>query len=194
MRRSRAWKVMNIMKLHSFLLGVLPAALLLLSPEAQADEVVILTDNTKIVAKVEHFYDGMLTLKLPGGTAMQLPVAKVKRIEFQLPKPRPEFATPQKAFDRLRKAALKGDLETYIDCHSAYYQMFLGHQVSISTPKKFASRLKQEWGAIQLEVLETKVENDTAVMKVRRKQGDNAQDGEMRFVKENNEWKMILPL
>ena len=33
-----------------------------------------------------------------------------------------------------------------------------------------------------------------AVIKVRRKQGNDSQDGELRFVRENNEWKMILPL
>ncbi len=164
------------------------------SASAAADETVYLLDNTKIVGKVLHYYDGLLSVRVPGGSTMKLPVTKVKKIQFKMPKPRAAFSTPRKAFDRLRKAALKGDLETYIDCHSAYYQMFLNHQVVMATPAKFLKRLKKEWGNIQLEVLGVKVKGKTALMKVRRKQGEQSQEGEMRFVKENGEWKMILPL
>ena len=170
------------------------AATLGLSSHASADEAVFLLDNTKIVGKVLHYYDGLLTIQVPGGSTMKLPVTKVKKIQFALPKARATFSTPRKAFDLMRKAALKADLQTYIDCHSAYYQMFLNHQVAMATPKKFIKRLKKEWGDIQLEVLGVEVKGKTALMKVRRKQGGKSQEGEMRFVKENGEWKMILPL
>ena len=162
--------------------------------QASADEAVFLLDNTKIVGKILHYYDGLLTVQVPGGSTMKLPVTKVKKVQFKLPKSRAEFSTPRKAFDRLRKAALKADLQNYIDCHSAYYQMFLNHQVAMATPAKFVKRLKKEWGNIQLEVLGVEIKGKTALMKVRRKQGGKSQEGEMRFVKENGEWKMILPL
>ena len=183
------------MKINSLLTALVILAVTLGgATRAAADEAVYLLDNTKIVGKVLHYYDGLLTLRVPGGSTMKLPVTKVKKVEFSLPKPRADFSTPRKAFDRLRKAALKADLETYIDCHSAYYQMFLNHQVAMATPSKFVKRLKKEWGNIQLEVLDVKVKGKTALMKVRRKQDGQSQEGEMRFVKENGEWKMILPL
>ena len=72
--------------------------------------------------------------------------------------------------------------------------MFLNHQVELATPPKFVARLKKEWGNVQLEVLDTKVKGNTAVMKVRRSKSGDSQEGELRFVNENGEWKMILPI
>ncbi len=166
----------------------------LVARSATADETIQLVDKTKIVGTLTHYYDGVLHVRLPSGTTIQLPAAKVQQVIFKLPKPRGEFATPAKAFDRLRKAALKGDIAGYVDCHSAYYQMFLNHQVAMAKPGEFAARLKKEWSAVDLEVVGTTQKGDTAVMKVRRKKGSESEEGEMRFVKENGEWKMILPL
>jgi hypothetical protein len=167
---------------------------LLLPATASADETVQLVDKTKIVGKLLHFYEGVLSLKLPNGTTLQLPVSKVQQVIFKMPKPRPELSTPQKTFERMRKAALKADVAGYVDCHSAYYQMFLGHQIELAKPGQFAARLKKEWGSVQLEVTGTDVKGDTAVMKVKRKTDKESQEGELRFVRENSEWKMILPL
>jgi len=161
---------------------------------AGADETIQLVDKTKIVGSLLHYYDGVLHVKLPNGTTLQLPSSKVAQVIFKMPKPRGEFSTPAKTFERLRKAALKPDLGTYVDCHSAYYQMFLNHQISMAKPEEFAARLKKEWGGIQLEIVGTTTKGDTAVMKVRRKKGADSEEGELRFVKENGEWKMILPL
>jgi hypothetical protein len=161
---------------------------------AAADETIQLVDKTKIVGSLVHYFDGVLHLRLPNGTTMQIPASKVQTVLFKLPKPRAEFSSPAKTFELLRKAALRGDLAAYVDCHSAYYQMFLNHQISITKPEDFTSRLKKEWGGIQLEVVGTTVKGDTAVMKVRRKKGSDSEEGELRFLKENSEWKMILPL
>ena len=170
-------------------------AMHLVSPgAARADETIYLLDKTKIVGKLVHFYEGILTVRLPNGTKLQLPRGKVSRVQFKLPRPRPALSTPTKTFKRMRKAALKGDLSTYIDCHSAYYQMFLNHQVALMKPNKFIKRLKKEYGSAQIKVLKTKIKKGTAVVTVRRTKGADSQDGELRFVKENNEWKMILPL
>jgi hypothetical protein len=153
-----------------------------------------LVDKTKIVGKLLHYYDGVLTVELPNKTRMKLPSSKVRRVQFKLPPPRKALSTPQKSFERLRKAALKGDLTTYVDCHSAYYQMFLHHQVELATPRKFVKRLKKEWGGVQLTVIGTTIKGHTAVMKIRRQKGEDSQQGELRFINENKEWKMILPL
>jgi len=168
--------------------------LLLVPGQTLADETIQLIDKTKIIGTLVHYYDGVLHVRLPNGSSLQLPASKVQQVIFKLPKPRPELSTPAKTFDRLRKAALKNDRATYVDCHSAYYQMFLNHQISIAKPDEFGKRLKKEWGDIQLEVVSSTTKGETAVMKVRRKKGTESEEGEMRFVRENGEWKMILPL
>ncbi|MBK6849206.1 MAG: hypothetical protein IPG96_17295 [Proteobacteria bacterium] len=180
-------------------MGTLPMALALLAglagvPAAHADDAVELLDKTRLIGQLVHYYEGMLTLRLPNGTLVHLPREKVARIAFQLPKPRAELATPEKAFARLRAAGLKGDLDTYIDAHSAYYQMLLGQQVAQATPEKFRAQLKQEWSNVQLEIVGTEIKGDSAVLKIRRSGGSQADEGELRFLKENSEWKMILPL
>lgn len=176
--------------MHRIVLG-----LALLVPQlALADDMISLVDNTKIVGTLVHYYDGVLTVQLPNGAKMQLPQSKVKQVTFQLPKPRPAFSTPRKTFDRMRKAALRGDLDTYIDAHSAYYQMFLNHQIAQSKPGEFRKRLQEEWGNVQLEIVGVSIDKGMATMKVRRHNGSQSQEGEFRFVKENGEWKMILPL
>lgn len=180
-------RILKFVLVSSILAVVLPG-------RAQGDEIIHLIDKTKLVAKLLHYYDGMLTIKLPNGTKMKLPGSKVHRIQFKLPKARPQYSTPKKTFELMRKAALKGDLESYVAAHSTYYQMYLNHQVMMHTPKKFTKRLKKEWGDIQLEVMGVKTKGGTAVMKVSRSKGTDSQEGELRFVKENNEWKMILPL
>jgi hypothetical protein len=169
---------------------------LLVLPQAQAraDEAIYLLDKTKVIGQFLHYYDGVATVELPNGTKMRLPIAKIRKVEFALPKPRSALSTPRKSFTRLRKAALRGDLETYIDSHSTYYQMVLNHQVQVATPKKFIRELKKEWGSAQLDVIGSEVKGAMAVLKVRRRQGGESQEGELRFVKENKEWKMILPL
>jgi hypothetical protein len=161
---------------------------------AAADETILLVDRTKIVGTLTHYFDGVLHVRLPSGTTIQLPASKVREIQFKMPKARPELSTPAKTFERMRKAALRGDLATYVDCHSAYYQMFLNHRIASAKPGEFAAQLKKELGSATLEIAGTKEKGDTAVMKVRRKKGSESEEGEMRFVKENGEWKMILPL
>lgn len=173
---------------------ILLASSLVAEPRSYAEEVFELLDGTKLIGTLVHFYEGTFSIRLPNGSTLQLPTAKIKQIHLKLPPARKELGTPQKTFDRLRQAALKGDLETYVDCHSVYYQMFLSHQISMNKPAEFTKRLKSEWGSTALEVIGTSVTGNTAVMKVRRKNDKDSQEGELRFLKENNEWKMILPL
>jgi hypothetical protein len=180
--------------MQRILLTILPLCLVSHPGRAAGDEMIRLVDNTKIVGTLLHYYDGVLTVKLPNGTDLKLPSAKVREIKFKLAKPRPALSTPRKTYDRLRKAALKGDLAAYLDCHSTYYQMFLSHQVELATPAKFIKRLKKEWGDVQLQVMGVQTKGNTAIMKVKRTQGGDSQEGELRFIKENGEWKMILPL
>lgn len=161
---------------------------------AHGDQTFQLLDKTKIVGKFLHYYEGVISIQLPNGTKMQLPDSKVRQIKFKMPKARKAFSSPSKTFKRMKKMAHKGDLEGYIDCHSAYYQMFLGQQISMLTPAKFKKRLKKEWGSVKLKIVKTSIKGGTAVMKVRRQGGDDKSEGELRFVLENNEWKMILPL
>lgn len=174
------------------LIGLLSISFL--SIRANADHMIELLDKTKITGRILHYYDGMLTLKVANGSKMSLPQAKIRAIHFALPKARKILSTPEKAFKRLREAALKGDITAYIDTHSTYYQMLINHQIAMASPKKFRQQLKKQWGEVQLKIIKTKRKGSMATMKVRSQKNGQTQDGEFHFVRENGEWKMILPL
>ena len=110
-------------KLHALALASFAAGLFAAARPARA-EVIELIDKTKMNAKIVHYYDGVYTVETQGNT-VKLPKDKIKSITFQLPAPRAEFSTPEKTFDRWRKALSDGDLEKAIDCYALMYQGML---------------------------------------------------------------------
>ena len=100
---------------------VLGAALLAAGARAETIELV---DKTKLNAKIIHYYDGVYTVEANGQT-MKLPKEKIRSISFQLPPARPEFSTPEKTFERWRKALVEGAGEKAIDCYALMYQGML---------------------------------------------------------------------
>ena len=66
-------------------------------------ETIELVDKTKLNARIIHFYDGVYTVEANGQT-IKLPKEKIRAISFQLPPARTEFSTPEKTFERWRKA------------------------------------------------------------------------------------------
>ena len=88
------------------LTGTFIAAAIVVSGVARA-EVIELVDKTKMNGKIVHFYDGVYTVEANGQT-VKLPKDKIRSISFQLPPSRPEFSTPEKTFERWRKALSEG--------------------------------------------------------------------------------------
>lgn len=170
------------------------ATLLATPTTARADQAVVLSDGSTITGKLLHFYDGVLTLRVAGGQRVRLPSSKVKAVRFKLPAPRAALATPRGAFKRMRVAALKGDLPTYVDSYATTYQMLLSHQISLATPKRFRAQLHKQWAGAQLEIVRAKIQGKTAKLVVRRREGGRSTEGALHFVRENREWKMVLPL
>src|SRR6478672_4886534 len=105
------------------------AATLLAAPVARA-EVIELLDKTKLNAKIVHYYDGVYTVEANGQT-VKLPREKIRNISFQLPPARPEFSTPEKTFERWRKALSDGSAERVIDCYALVYQGMLASQMGL---------------------------------------------------------------
>jgi hypothetical protein len=163
-------------------------AILFVAAPARADEVVQLVDNTKIVGKLLHYYDGIVVIQADGKD-MQLPREKVKSITFKLPPARPELGTPEKTFERWRKAVAQNDAQTMIDCYSLMYQGMLAQQLSQSGEDEF-KKMQKEIGATRFQLKGAKVEGDGAVLKVVRQKGEDIETADVRFVKENGEWKM----
>jgi hypothetical protein len=165
------------------LMGALPAGV------ARA-EIIELVDKTKLNAKIVHYYDGVFTLETSGNT-VKLPREKVKSIAFQLPAARPEFSSVEKTFDRWRKALNDGDLEKMIDCYALMYQGFLASQVGGSN--EGIKKMQKELEGWKFEVKGSSVKGESATLKVLRKKGEESDTGEIAFVKENGEWKMLPP-
>ena len=77
-------------------------------------EIIELVDKTKMHGKILHYYDGVFSIE-SGGNTVKLPREKVKSIQFDLPKPRAEFSTAEKTFERWKKSMKDGEMEKVID-------------------------------------------------------------------------------
>lgn len=158
---------------------------------AQA-EVLTLADNTQVMGKLTHYYDGIIVVETTGGQKLELPKERVKLISFKLPPSRPEFSTPEKTFDRWRTAMLKGEVAKAIDCYSLMYQGMVQQQMAQS-PDNFKQAQKDLEG-VQFEFKGSTFQNQgemrLATLKVRRTKTENVQTDEIHLVLENGEWKM----
>ena len=157
-------------------------------------EVIELVDKTKMNAKIIHFYDGVYTLEANGQT-VKLPKEKIRSISFQLPPARPEFATPEKTFERWRKALTEGAVEKVIDCYALMYQGMLANQMGLGGQQQAdgVKKMQKEIEGTKFEIKGSSTKGETATLKVQRKKGDDSDTGEIAFVKENGEWKMLPP-
>src|SRR5258708_26744908 len=109
--------------------GAASAVLAAVAAGARAD-VIELVDKTKMNGKIIHYYDGVFTVEASGQT-VKLPKEKIRTISFQLPPARPEFSTPEKTFERWRKALTEGAADKVIDCYALMYQGMLANQMGL---------------------------------------------------------------
>jgi hypothetical protein len=163
----------------------------LLAASARA-ETIELVDKTKLNAKIIHYYDGVYTVEA-NGQPMKLPKEKIRSISFQLPAPRPEFSTPDKTFERWRKALVEGAGEKAIDCYALMYQGMLATQMGLGQAQEGIKKMQKEFEGTKFQIKESKIKGETATLKVLRQKGDESDTGEVAFVRENGEWKMLPP-
>ena len=171
---------------------LLVAALLaaaLWAPGARA-EVFEFLDKTKMNGKLIHFYDGVFTVETQGQT-VKVPKEKIKSVSFQLPPARAEFSTPEKTFERWRKALAEGNMEKVIDCYGLMYQGMLATQMGQATES--LKKMQKEVEGTKFSIKSSVVKGETATLKVTRQKGDESDTGDVVFVRENGEWKMLPP-
>jgi hypothetical protein len=155
-------------------------------------ETIELVDKTKLNAKIIHYYDGVFTVEANGQT-MKLPREKIRSIGFQTPPARAEFSTPEKTFERWRKALVDGDAERVIDSYALMYQGMLATQMGLGQTQDGIKKMQKEIAGTKFQIKESKTKGDTATLKVLRQKGDESDTGEVAFVRENGEWKMLPP-
>jgi len=170
--------------------AALAAALLCAAALPARAEVIELLDKTKLNAKIIHFYDGVYTVDV-GGQTQKLPKEKIKSISFTLPPARPEFATPEKTFERWRKALTEGAMDRVIDCYALMYQGMLASQMGQANDA--VKKMQKEIEGTKFQIKGSSVKGDSATLKVARQKGDDTDTGEVAFVRENGEWKMLPP-
>ena len=163
-----------------------------LAAQAARAEVIELVDKTKLNAKIVHYYDGVYTVEANGQT-VKLPREKIRAISFQLPPARPEFSTPEKTFERWKKALTEGAAEKVIDCYALMYQGMLANQMGLGQPEGGIKKMQKELEGTKFQIKGSSNKGDTATLKVFRQKGDESDTGEVAFVKENGEWKMLPP-
>lgn len=155
-------------------------------------ETIELVDKTKLSAKIIHYYDGVYTVETNGQT-MKLPKEKIRAISFQLPPARPEFSTPEKTFERWRKALADGAVEKVIDCYALMYQGMLAQQMGLGDAQGGLKKMQKEFEGTKFQIKGSSTKGETATLKVLRQKGDESDTGEIAFVRENGEWKMLPP-
>jgi hypothetical protein len=173
-------------------LTALAAIAMTLAAGAARGEVIELVDKTKMNAKIIHYYDGVYTVETNGQT-VKLPREKIRAISFQLPPARQEFSTPEKTFERWRKALAEGATEKVIDCYALMYQGMLATQMGLGQAEGGLKKMQKELEGTKFEIKGSSNKGDTATLKVFRQKGDESDSGEIAFVKENGEWKMLPP-
>jgi hypothetical protein len=175
-------------KNYARILFFIPIAFCLSRPATA--EVIELIDKTKMTAKVIHFYDGVYSVESQGQT-LKIPKEKIRTITFQMPTPRPEFATPEKTFERWRKALAEGNLERVIDCYALVFQGMLSMQLGqVSDGLK---KMQKEIEGTKFSLKGSSIKADSATLKVTRQKGEESETVDIPFVRENNEWKMLPP-
>ena len=158
-------------------------------------EVVTLLDNTRIYGQLIHYFDGELTVKTANGVRVKLPAAKVKSIRFKLPKPKKVFSTPTKTFNRWKQSLLKGKLAQHIECYAMMYQMMMTNMIGGMSKAEFGKMIKGH-RSTRYVIKGTRYKGkNLAFLKVaaRLPGQTKAQLGELLFVKENREWKLVPP-
>jgi len=155
-------------------------------------ETIELVDKTKLNARIIHYYDGVFTVETNGQT-MKLPREKIRSIGFQAPPARAEFSTPEKTFERWRKALIEGAAERVIDCYALMYQGMLATQMGLGQTQDGIKKMQKEIEGTKFQIKESKTKGETATLKVLRQKGDESDTGEVAFVRENGEWKMLPP-
>lgn len=171
-------------------LPIFSLALAAMAPAAaRADEVIQLLDGTKISGRLVHYYDGVFTFAA-GGQEMKLPREKIRSLAFDLPAPRQELGTPEKTFERWKAAVAKGDLPTVLDCYALMVQGLIAQQMQGGPGDDEFAKMRDDVKNTTFKVQKATVKGDTATLKVVRQKGDDIQTAELRFVRENGEWKM----
>jgi len=158
-------------------------------PLARA-EVIELIDKTKMNGKLVHYYDGVFTVETQGQN-MKIPRDKVKNISFQVVPARPEFSTPEKTFERWRKALAEGNMEKVIDCYALLYQGLLATQMGQAADS--LKKMQKEVEDTKFTIKSSTIKGDTATLKITRQKGDESDTGDVVFTRENGEWKMLPP-
>jgi hypothetical protein len=153
-------------------------------------EVIQLVDKTKMNAKIIHYYDGVYSVETQGGT-IKIPKEKIRSITFQMPAPRAEFSTPEKTFERWRKALTEGSLDKVVDCYALMFQGMLAMQLNqVSDGLK---KMQKEIEGTKFTLKGASIKGDNATLKVTRQKGDDQETVDIPFVRENSEWKMLPP-
>jgi Domain of unknown function (DUF4878) len=173
-------------------LGLLALGAVLLMALPTRAEVIELVDKTKLNGRVVHYYDGVYSVEANGQT-IKLPKEKIRSISFTLPPARPEFSTPEKTFERWRKALAEGAVEKVIESYALMYQGMLATQMGLGDAQGGLKKMQKEIEGTKFQIKGSTTKGDTATLKVLRQKGDESDTGEIAFVKENGEWKMLPP-
>jgi len=159
--------------------------------EAQA-AVIELLDESKFSGDIVHFYDGVFSIQ-SGGEIIKVPRDKIRGIVFDLPPARAEFASPEKTFSHWLAAMQAGDVRGFIDCYALMYQGLLAAQLGDEANAIETMKRQLETTTFTVEGVTLGDAPSRATLRVLRRTENDSEAGDIPFVKENGEWKMVPP-
>jgi hypothetical protein len=69
----------------------------------------------------------------------------------------------------------------------------LAKQMELGESKGGIAQMRKEIEGTKFQIKGTSTKGDSATLKVQRQKGDESDTGEIAFVRENGEWKMLPP-
>ena len=73
------------------------------------------------------------------------------------------------------------------------YQGMLATQMGLGDAQDGLKKMQKEIEGTKFQIKGSTTKGDTATLKVLRQKGDESDTGEIAFVRENGEWKMLPP-
>ena len=84
-------------------------------------------------------------------------------------------------------------IERAIDCYALVYQGMLAKQMGLGEAQGGLKKMQKEIEGTKFQIKGSSVKGDVATLKVLRQKGDESDTGEIAFMRENGEWKMLPP-
>ena len=162
-----------------------------MTPPARA-EVIELVDKTKLNGSVVHYYDGVYSIEANGQT-IKLPKEKIRSISFSCPPRAPSSRRPRRPSSAGARRSTRAPSRRSSTATPSCTRACSRRRWASGDAQGGLKKMQKEIEGTKFQIKGSSTKGDTATLKVLRQKGDESDTGEIAFVRENGEWKMLPP-